>query len=460
MFIHNGIEVIIEFDYGNIDVLLKSNQCQDKTLEFLENGIVMHLKNLLLNPTLGCPGVILVEHILRPKCVQDLINSRDRNHQCVSMEELELEVMTSGFDVRHNWKQCGQLGVGYDEVKSLLGDKAWKKLLQRRFETLQRYQRKILHIAVGPKDSFICKDEMNNSWTSLIWQIPQRFIDFVRNHPNAHWKELKYDLDNIKVKLENMDGKLDVIIKNTDDIIHMQEEILKMQHTLLYEVSSRIDDLMELSIKMQEPQVPKLMYLSEIGKKKLLTCFIPGLQEFQLHLMCESRNGIHEVVNQQGCKVNFGTNETRTFVTILVWGLKIATILTKIGAHVAGGMGGMVPNFGEALQLSGLILDTPDLLILDTPDLFDQIPPLCLESLPNDMRRSPKITLDDRSKAQEWVIEFLKPKCKEESTFYHMFKLKKVVYKASSGNQSIAWLCDHCKSDGIQSGILYNDCDI
>jgi hypothetical protein len=38
--------------------------------------------------------------------------------------------------------------------------------------------------------------------------------------------------------------------------------------------------------------------------------------------------------------------------------------------------------------------------------------------------------------------------------------LKKVVYKATSGNQSIAWLCDHCKSDGIQSGILYNNCDI
>jgi hypothetical protein len=139
MFIHNGIEVIIEFDHTNIDILLKSNQCQDKALEFLENGIVMHLKDLLLNPTLGCLGVILVEHILRPKCVQALINSRDRNHQCVSMDELELEVMTSGFDIRHNWKQCGQLGIGYDEVKSLLGDKAWKKLLQRHYETLKRY---------------------------------------------------------------------------------------------------------------------------------------------------------------------------------------------------------------------------------------------------------------------------------------------------------------------------------
>jgi hypothetical protein len=258
MFIHNGIEVIIEFDHTNIDILLKSNQCQDKALEFLENGIVMHLKDLLLNSTLGCPGVILVEHILRPECVRDLINPRNHNHQCVSIEELELEVMTSGFDIRHNWKQCGQLGVGYDEVKSLLGDKAWKKLLQRRYETLQRYQRKILHTDVGPKDSFICKDEKKNVWTSLIWQFPQGFINFVRNRPNAHWEELK-------VKLDNMDGKLDVVIEKVNDIIHIQEHILKMQHTLVYEVSSRIDDLMELSIKMQQSQVPRLVYLSEIG---------------------------------------------------------------------------------------------------------------------------------------------------------------------------------------------------
>jgi hypothetical protein len=45
MFICDGIEVIIEFDHANIDILLKSNQGQDKTLEFLENGIVMQLKN-------------------------------------------------------------------------------------------------------------------------------------------------------------------------------------------------------------------------------------------------------------------------------------------------------------------------------------------------------------------------------------------------------------------------------
>jgi hypothetical protein len=105
---------------------------------------------------------------------------------------------------------------------------------------------------VGPKDSFACKDEQNSVWTSLIWQFPQRFIDFVRNCPNADWEELKVKLDNIDGKLDNMDGKMDVIIKKIDDIIHMQENILKMQHTLVYEVSSRIDDLMELSIKMQQ----------------------------------------------------------------------------------------------------------------------------------------------------------------------------------------------------------------
>jgi hypothetical protein len=113
---------------------------------------------------------------------------------------------------------------------------------------------------------------------------------------------LFFETEQTKVPLQNRKQeynlKLDVIMRKQDDIIHMQDDILMMQHTLVHEVSSRIDNLMELSIKMQESQVSKLVYLSEIGRKKLLTCFIPGLQEFQLHLLCESRNGIHEVINQ------------------------------------------------------------------------------------------------------------------------------------------------------------------
>ncbi|KAG0575577.1 hypothetical protein KC19_5G014000 [Ceratodon purpureus] len=454
MFICDGIEVIVEYDHVDVDIFLRSKESQDRMLEYLENDIVRHIQDLLMDSTLGCPGVILIEHILRPECVQELIDVKYRKDQFVSFEELKLEVVKSGFDATHIWKPSKVLQTGYDMVKDLLGSKAWEKLLKKRQEELKSYQRQILHASIQT-DSFIEKDNMNCTWRSVIWHIPQRFVDLIQGHHNSRSKEESAKLENIERKLDVVirevdvvNKKVDVVIKKVDDILQMEEDILEMQYNLLHEVSTRLEDLMELSIKMQQSQVPKLAYLFEIGKKKLLTSFVPGLMEFQLHLMCESKDGVHEVVNQLGCRIRFGTDMTRTFVTILVWGLKMATILTKIGAHVAGGMGGMVPDFGEGLQLAGLILDTPGLL--------DQMSALCLESLPEDVKLSPNITNDDRTKAEDWLIEVLEPKCKEKSTFYQMFGLKKVVYKAgSSGKHTTAWLCDHCEKNGIQSGILY-----
>ena len=434
---------------------MKSDQDQEKMLEFLDNGIIMHVKDLLSNPMLGCLGVILVEHILRPECVQELVDFENRKDQYASIEELEFEVVMSGFEARHNWKRCGHLGIGYDKVKDLLGDKAWKALLRRRYDKLERFHQKILHTSF-PQDIVIANVEDNLVKTSLLQQLGQRVMsEFPRYLSSLLWKDVNEKLNIIhkEVKIlhegvRNVDQKMDVVMKQMNDVLQMQESITRMQRELVHEVSSRIDDLMAFSVRMQESQVPKLAYLTEIGKRKLLTRVIPGLMECQLHLMCESRDEIHVVEDQQGCRVKFGTHETRTFVTIFSWGLKIATILTKIGAHVAGGMGGMVPDFGEVLQLAGLTLDTPSLLDVD-------ILGLDLESLPDDVKRRP-ITIDDRSKAHEWLIEFLERIFKDKSKFYKMFMLKRVRYESVGGKQHIAWICKDCLEKGIQSGVLCN----
>lgn len=201
-----------------------------------------------------------------------------------------------------------------------------------------------------------------------------------------------------------------------------------MQDTLLHEVCSRIDDVMAFSIKMQQSQIPKLTYLIEIGKKTFLTYFIPRLQTFELHLMYKNRDSIHEVEEQQGCKLYFDTKETRIFLTILIWGLKIETILIKIGAHIGARMGRMVQDFTKGIQISGLIF-----YILGF--LPQQIRKITLESLLDDIKKRPKITIDNRSKAEDWLIEFLEGHYKENSNFYDRFKLKNVIYKETYGKK-------------------------
>lgn len=119
---------------------------------------------------------------------------------------------------------------------------------------------------------------------------------------------------------------------------------------------------------------------------------------------------------------------------MLEWGLKIATILTKVGAHLACKMGGMIPNFSDNANFAALILETPS--VLDY-----QISMTILESFLDDGERGPKITIEDRLEAEDWLKDFLNSKCKEKRDFYYeKFKLKKVRYKGDSG--LIAWICD------------------
>ncbi len=168
-----------------------------------------------------------------------------------------------------------------------------------------------------------------------------------------------------------------------------------------------------------------------------MTRLVPGLDKFQLHLMCESLQGFHEVVSQKGCIVNFGIEHTKMFLAMLTWGLKIATILTKIGAYVACGMGEMVPDFSDVGGFAALILDTFGILEY-------QIPTTTLESLPMDLRNQSKKSIDSTSMAQQSLHDFLEPQCKSKEEFYEKFQLRKVRYRGAS--RSIAWICDECIS--------------
>lgn len=52
----------------------------------------------------------------------------------------------------------------------------------------------------------------------------------------------------------------------------------------------------------------------------------------KMNFMYEHHGGIHIVTNKKKCcDVTFGIDATRVFQTMLVWGLKLFTILSKVG---------------------------------------------------------------------------------------------------------------------------------
>jgi len=179
--------------------------------------------------------------------------------------------------------------------------------------------------------------------------------------------------------------------------------------------------------------------------KRIVTRMVPGLTNLKVHLMCENRGGFHIVDDQKGCDVTFGTDTTRVFQTILVWGLRIFTILAKVGAHLTAGMGTMIPDLAKDFML-----------VVDTPGLLDGWELPYVDETIDCKHQRLRITDGDKRIAEQWLINFLKGK-----NLYGSFSLRKAMYKNNIGgcNGSIAWLCnDHIKEGEDESTLVLLPC--
>ena len=168
-----------------------------------------------------------------------------------------------------------------------MGKHAWQQLLQRRLKELEGYENEMVSASFVNK-SLICREEGDFVETTSTWSISSRFFGGVRD------SALAPVLDQMK----RIERKVDVIDRKVGDVLQMQMNIQGMQDKLLYEVSSRINDVIAFSIRTEQSKVPKLVYLTETGRRQIFMHFVLGLMVLQLRLMCESRHKIHEVEHQ------------------------------------------------------------------------------------------------------------------------------------------------------------------
>ncbi|KAG0564486.1 hypothetical protein KC19_8G114300 [Ceratodon purpureus] len=431
----NGMEVIVEYSGQigfDIDIMMRSaSASKDFMLEFLHEDIMKPIYSLCAHPVLGCQGVKLEEGILRPACVEGLVPRRFRKEQVVLVEKLKRIILASNnYSYVHNWEEEGSLERGYDDAQTLLGKKAWEDILNRHIKDLRKLQESV-HCESKFQECIIDEplwlhmgdDEFNDDVRLAdVYKLVHKI------GKDLH-KRTKESEASIMKKLDDMEGR----------ITRKLEKIQSLQEHLLPNICGKIDELMTFSVDLQQAQVPKLVYFTASHKNSLrsiVTRMVPGLTNLHLHLMCEHHGGFHIVTNQKGCDVSFGTDSTKVFQTILIWGLKIFTILVKIGAHVGAGMGSMVPNLAKDFML---VLDSPSLLDAWELPISDQ----------QYWRKQP-ITETDRRVAEQWLIEFLKGKNLRE-----LFSLQKVKYSGSGGGQgSIAWLCNDHLKEGLANSTL------
>ena len=442
-FYTSGMDVIVEnsgqigFD---IDIMVRSSRTdKDVMLEFLHTQVMKPIHDLCAHPVLGCQGVKLVEGILRPTCVERLIPRIHREHQVVLVEDLQSIVLaTRDFSYEHNWKEEGPLEGGHDDAQTLLGKKAWENILNRHLRDLQKLQ-KVLPCDTKHEELMATQPQWMDNGDDVTSEL--RIADvqkLLRQVGRSLYHKIEESETNVVKRLDDMERRI------TKKLNH----IISMEKYMLPKICENIDKLMTFSVELQQSQVPRLVYFTTTPKKSLkriVTRMVPGLTNLKMHFMCENRGGFHIVDDQKGCDVIFGTDETKVFRTIFVWGLRIFTILAKVGAHLMAGMGSMIPDLAKDVML---IIDTPGLL--DGWEL-----PYVDETIDRNLQRL-RITDYDKRRAEQWLINFLKGK-----NLYDSFSLQKAMYKNSIGecNGSIAWLCnDHIKKGEDNSSLVLLPC--
>ena len=211
---------------------------------------------------------------------------------------------------------------------------------------------------------------------------------------------------------------------------------------MLPKIYKNINKLMTLPVELQQSQVPRLVYFTTTPNKSLkriVTQMKLGLTNLKMHFMCENCGGFHIVDDQKGCDVTFGIDATRVFQTVLVWGLRIFTILAKVGTHFMRGMGTMIPDLAKDF-----------LLVVNTLGLLDGWKLPYVDETIDKLQRL-TIMDDDKRRVDQWLINFLKGK-----SLYGFLSLQKAMYKNSIGgcHGTIAWLCNEHIKEGEDESLL------
>jgi len=163
------------------------------------------------------------------------------------------------------------------------------------------------------------------------------------------------------------------------------------------------------------------------------------MKALQLHLLCEYKGEEHIVEGQAGCQVILQDENWKKVHELVVEGLKWVFLAAEVGAHIAMGLGNMVPNpkmeYGKAVVAfgEGVLKDPP----------IDWAP-----VAPGKLVRDEAFAIRtaERASAEQWLVNFLKDK-----DILNKFGLQRVIYKDTG---ELEWICQKHFYQGIRVGEL------
>ncbi|KAJ4828396.1 Protein TORNADO 1 [Turnera subulata] len=416
----NGIHIRVELggQLGYyIDVLPCSTKNLTETLRLIQQLIIPAIQSL-------CNGVTLTESIIRPECVQNLTPPRYRKTQHVPLQQLKqalLSVPAEGmYDYQHTWNSVSDSGkailrAGFDLARDLLSDDDFREVLHRRYHDLYNLA---VELDVPPESDPDGPDQRGNA----LEKVDPSFAGIAKG-------------------VEQVLQRLKIIEQEIRDLKQEIQGLRYYEHRLLIELHRKVNYLVTYNVQVEERKVPNMFFFVKIENysRRLITNMISGMTALRLHMLCEFRREMHVVEDQMGCEVMQVDNQAvKSLAPYMKKFMKLLTFALKIGAHLAAGMGEMIPDLSrEVAHLSGgsLMYGAAGAVAAGAVGAAT----MGRMSRSRAAGSSSRDIQQDLRAAQQWVTDFLRDRrCSTGKDIAEKFGLWRVRYRDDG---QIAWIC-------------------
>ncbi|KAJ8766512.1 hypothetical protein K2173_023759 [Erythroxylum novogranatense] len=420
----NGIYIRVELggQLGyHIDVLACSTKNLTETLKFIQQLIIPAIQSL-------CHGVTLTESIIRPACVQNLTPPRQRRTQHVSLQQLKGALLSvpadSMYDYQHTWDSVSDSGrqivrAGFDLARDLLSDDDFREVLHRRYHDLYNLA---VELDVPPEN--------------------QDGTDPAGNELNT----VDPSFAGIAKGVEQVLQRLKIIEQEIRDLKQEIQGLRYYEHRLLIELHRKVNYLVNYNIQLEERKVPNMFFFvrTENYSRRLVTNLVSGMTALRLHMLCEFRREMHVVEDQMGCEMMQVDNRAVQYLApYMKKFMKLVTFALKIGAHLAAGMGEMIPDLSrEVAHLTNSSLMYGAAGAVAAGAMGGAVAAGAMGRIEGSRSRTRAAQRDvqqDNRAAQQWVVDFLRDRrCSAGKDIAEKFGLWRVRY---IDDGQIAWIC-------------------
>ncbi|CAM6028635.1 unnamed protein product [Sphagnum balticum] len=429
MFTWKGLQFFVEYSgqvNSFIDIIVRSSRDFETTKMIIFDDVITPIREFCGSSTFGCQGVKLVESILRPLSLETPWSFKLRKDQAVKVETLTRNAKESmDLDYRHDWN------MGFNgfppsgppnKAIDLLGAQKWNDVVNFILSNVEELKIDIEEaIEVASHNS-------SNECLDMHGKIALNSLD-----EHGHSVQISDLRKEVMMRFDVLDNKLDSLQTKINHIHKLQKELLP-------QVCTKLDQILQFSGELQRHRVPCLSFFSTkdlgIFQKMIDSCVLNAImQRVQLHFWCEHRDNIHKVEGQEGCSLSLETKIARKIRPYATWGLRIATMLMKAGAHITLGIEHAIPDLEKAF-LNGVV-SIPDLQVVGDDGVpREQVELHLKEHFTNEVKES----------AEQWLVDFLRGK--DIATLFGLYRVQ--YTQGTSEGPHIAWVCKKHRDEGLR----------